>query len=725
MEAEAGPSRPSTSHLDPLPASHPLSKKLRVILESTANFTSTTDSNRRALQEIEERYEQRHLEERKGRGRASLQRDQHHNFIEIDTERARNCLARDAQDSLEKACFGFLDSLQVVDNSLSIISDAMNELHDCCSEIEDQLSQADDSTRYLLQHADGLRKQSLLTSQQSALLETFLARFSLSPAQLETVNSRTEVVGPPLFAAMDRLQDIRSDCKVLLAGHDEGTKAGMRAGMDIMDETSQLLDKAHEKITKWLNFEMRSFFHEGMEVGGNVREGIKRLTDREDLLRPVLKTLASTRSQQLSTTFQRALTVGGPAPSFLPRPIELHAHDPLRYIGDMLAWVHQAVASEREFLIGLFSRVGQKRDAESQRRMGQRRRGLEGSIDWTKDDQTSLTKTEIWTREVLNKVMEGSDRLLKSRIEQTVQSQEGCITTFRLANLIQFYRITMDRTIGTRASLSKTLAEISIFAYQAFLKTLDNVAAGLDRFQQSPDADLGPPPPLLGAGATLKELLTVHQTSLSESDLFGDSLPLKDLSGSNDEVATDFSRVIARFVEPIMTLCTRMSSDIVRKRPRGKTEAESEWETSVFMINCLGYLHSILDPFEFAAETSKQVEIKLEQRLESLIESHHKILLRESGLTESRVTSDIVNSLDSFETFLSTPSLLASPRLSLLSVPTRRSAVHAKALALLASDYEALVKAEQAGDEKRKARRSPEEIQILLGIDTVQAKVVS
>ena len=30
------------------------------------------------------------------------------------------------------------------------------------------------------------------------------------------------------------------------------------------------------------------------------------------------------------------------------RPIELHSHDPLRYTGDMLAWLHQATASEKE-----------------------------------------------------------------------------------------------------------------------------------------------------------------------------------------------------------------------------------------------------------------------------------------------------------------------------------------------------------------------------------------
>lgn len=50
--------------------------------------------------------------------------------------------------------------------------------------------------------------------------------------------------------------------------------------------------------------------------------------------------------------FIGALTRGGP--NGMPRPIEMNAHDPRRYLGDMLAWLHQALASERELLISLF-----------------------------------------------------------------------------------------------------------------------------------------------------------------------------------------------------------------------------------------------------------------------------------------------------------------------------------------------------------------------------------
>lgn len=76
-------------------------------------------------------------------------------------------------------------------------------------------------------------------------------------------------------------------------------------------------------------------------------------------LREAFTFLSQARQSALLGLFLDALTRGGP--SGLPRPIELHAHDPLRYIGDMLAWVHQAIAAECEMLESLFGISGSAR----------------------------------------------------------------------------------------------------------------------------------------------------------------------------------------------------------------------------------------------------------------------------------------------------------------------------------------------------------------------------
>lgn len=81
-----------------------------------------------------------------------------------------------------------------------------------------------------------------------------------------------------------------------------------------------------------------------------------------------LSELSSIRQTTLLNSFIDALTRGGPGG--MPRPIELHAHDPGRYVGDMLAWVHQAMAGEQEFLESLFG-VKQARMVGSVRQTGQ------------------------------------------------------------------------------------------------------------------------------------------------------------------------------------------------------------------------------------------------------------------------------------------------------------------------------------------------------------------
>ncbi len=52
--------------------------------------------------------------------------------------------------------------------------------------------------------------------------------------------------------------------------------------------------------------------------------------------RYVVDEYCTARRSVVVRSFLDALTVGGPHGT--PRPMEVHAHDPPRYVGDMLAW---------------------------------------------------------------------------------------------------------------------------------------------------------------------------------------------------------------------------------------------------------------------------------------------------------------------------------------------------------------------------------------------------
>jgi hypothetical protein len=63
--------------------------------------------------------------------------------------------------------------------------------------------------------------------------------------------------------------------------------------------------------------------------------------------------LTDVRRASLAPRIPRARPVGGGGGA--SRPIALQSHDPQRYVSDMLAWTHQAIASEID-LVGFVYR---------------------------------------------------------------------------------------------------------------------------------------------------------------------------------------------------------------------------------------------------------------------------------------------------------------------------------------------------------------------------------
>jgi len=53
-----------------------------------------------------------------------------------------------------------------------------------------------------------------------------LTRFTLSDSEAEAIASGEVPVGPQFFAAMDKAQRIREDCRVLMTGEEHPSQAG-------------------------------------------------------------------------------------------------------------------------------------------------------------------------------------------------------------------------------------------------------------------------------------------------------------------------------------------------------------------------------------------------------------------------------------------------------------------------------------------------------------------
>lgn len=129
--------------------------------------------------------------------------------------------------------------------------------------------------------------------------------------------------------------------------------------------------------------------------------------------------VVNSRRSQLVQKFVVALTQGGPSGQVF-RAMDLHAHDSVRYVGDMLAWMHQAVASEEEFLEAVFGEPSSKRSTKSDDMDGSGSGSAAAAIDnlssSTKGTEKELVGLSV--QELLARCLQGLGRPLRVRIIQ-------------------------------------------------------------------------------------------------------------------------------------------------------------------------------------------------------------------------------------------------------------------------------------------------------------------
>ena len=112
-----------------------------------------------------------------------------------------------------------------------------------CDEAETQLRLTNEASKSLLERAGSLRRErsgpriplgvKLLiyyfrqeVETRKSIVTLFLARFTLNEEEVEALTSRDVPIGARFFAAMDKTEKIRNDCRVLMAGEEGATQAG-------------------------------------------------------------------------------------------------------------------------------------------------------------------------------------------------------------------------------------------------------------------------------------------------------------------------------------------------------------------------------------------------------------------------------------------------------------------------------------------------------------------
>lgn len=448
----------------------------------------------------------------------------------------------------------------------------------------------DETTQLLAQ------RKELQTKQR--IVERISGHYSISPEDREILTAPQEPIDEGFFKALADVKRIHRDCEVLLGADDQ------TLGLDIMERTSKTLNRAFEKLYRWINDEFKNLDLESPQMNATIRRAIHVLAERPTLFQDCLTFFAESREKVLLESFRTALTgsqQSGQQPQSHAKPIELSAPDPQRYVGDMLAWVHSTTVSEREALEALF--VGEGEEL---------RKGVQAALErdpWERSRAEGGIEAFDGTKtlnDLVNRSLKSVVGLLRQRVEPVITAYDEPTAVYRLATLIPFYLSTFEKLLGKDASILDTLKGLQDLAQEQFRSLIkDRVLEIRDESVDLPSADLGPPPFLREALGQLREIMKSYDTSFAPA-------------AASREV--DFQPSLKEALNPFLHRCEELAEDI--NAPRKE----------IFILNALLPTRKELQPFSFTSERVAELNGKIDELAQTLIENQHEFLLHASGL---------------------------------------------------------------------------------------------
>ncbi|KUJ14798.1 oligomeric complex COG6 [Mollisia scopiformis] len=483
-----------------------------------------------------------------------------------------------------------------VAEQLKRIGATIASLNQGCEEMKRHISAAHQETTPVLQEASELLKQKDQVEAKQQLLKAFDAHFIMSEDDIAILTSTAEPVNDRFFSLLARAKRIQNDCEILL-----GTE-NQRLGLEIMEQTSKNLNGAFQKLYRWIQREFKSLNLENPQISSSIRRALRVLAERPSLFQNCLDFFAEAREHILSDAFYTALTgtsVTGAEDTSI-KPIELVAHDPLRYVGDMLAWTHSATVSEREALEVLFISDGDEiakgiqagRDSEPWNRISE-----------DEDDTNSFDGLKA-LNELVDRDVAGVARVLRQRIGQVVQSHEETIMAYKIANLLNFYRVTFSKLLGDDSALLDSLSTLEESALRQFRVLMRDHIAGLQADAQAIPPDLSPPDFLQDGLKQLTAIMKTYDTSLT----------------SLDSREADFQPILAEAFDPFLKACESISKTLPDPR------------RAIFAINCLLAAKSTLSSFDFTQQRTSDMQASIEEHATSLITDQYTFFRANSGL---------------------------------------------------------------------------------------------
>ena len=610
-------------------------------------------------------------------------------FFHDNTLRNRRQLRGEIERRSLQINSDFLEGFELVKDSLADVYREVKAMNDACVEMQNQLKATKAKTRDLMEQTNSIQKRSRDLNDNQNMIDTFLRKYQLTREQeglLVRTLQDSKCLEDGFFESLERAHEIHDDLKRLLAA---GKLTKQTTALEVMDQMSHLQESGIQRLYRWTQNIARSShaqIEDSIVDSGkgradknmvNLSMAMKHLSLRPPLFKHVMEDYCASRRSMMVRSFLDALTLGGPHGT--PKPIELQAHDPLRYVGDMLAWLHQATPTESDNLKGLLKLVDRVEDQ-------------------VRDDvmQNSLCD-----------VSEGVCRPLRSRVEQILLSESNCVVLYKLSNLIRFYCNTIESVVPAKSLLIETLKDLDEMAYKQFISVLQanvqqqtgNIAAG------NGGTDLDP-------SQSTSALLMLLRETLSSSSVL-------------EEQQSQLDEIVDTVIVPLQQAIGSAGSTLPTT------------DRDVYMLNSLYQIHTSLSLFKFNDARLLGMENDMQLHLDTLTSEQTSNLIanleiqpfvtmvaqakgRPLSAVKGMEQENVCRFMARFDNFLMAPEVYLMPQIGLLSSSKHRKNIMKRSLQVVSASYkelyEAVMKPENGyvAPAKLITPKTPEQIDLLL-----------
>ncbi|CAI5756468.1 unnamed protein product [Candida verbasci] len=245
-----------------------------------------------------------------------------------------------------------------------------------------------------------LNKQQKLVLLKKQLLQSFNAKFTLTEYE-EFVLTQSGEMNDEFFKVLSKLQKLNENCYILLS------LDNCKLGNDILNKSNQLLNSSNDKIIKFCNKSLGNLYSLNLKSKlVTLQKCLRYLQNKYNYFQNMIDNFINSRSKFINDEFL----------NYCESNLEIVQQESIRFIGDLLAYVHSLIVNESETIIAIFN------------------------INENENDPI--------IQDIINKILMNLQKPIKLKIDHLIYSETKVLTIFQIFNLLDLYVIMFKKIKG-------------------------------------------------------------------------------------------------------------------------------------------------------------------------------------------------------------------------------------------------------------------------------------